>query len=151
MLPYIDDCIAKYVCTSPEGSMICELCLQRDNNDFILSTSELSMLIDDLYVLIKLISILLLKTKIFIYKPLLLYLFIFVIAFPYSLMICVLYGACKICIYLNRIKIIVIKLSSPNLSLNTANTGHLVVSSVYHLNTVKGFGGGGGEGGEGHL
>ena len=26
-----------YVCTSPEGSMIRELCLQRGNDDFILS------------------------------------------------------------------------------------------------------------------
>ena len=50
MLRYIDDFIVKYVCTSPEGFMIRELCLQRDNDDFILSNSELSMLIDDLYV-----------------------------------------------------------------------------------------------------
>ena len=31
-----------------EGVMIRELCLQRDNDDFILSNSELSILIDDL-------------------------------------------------------------------------------------------------------
>ena len=48
ILQYIQDFIVKYVCTSPEGAMIRELCLQRDNDDFILSNSELSILIDDL-------------------------------------------------------------------------------------------------------
>ena len=43
MKQYIDDIIVKYVCTSPKGSMIRELCFQRDNDDFILSKSELSI------------------------------------------------------------------------------------------------------------
>ena len=59
IIQYTDDFIVKYVCTSPQGSMIRELCLQRDNDDFISSNSELSMLIDDLpYVLIKLLPML---------------------------------------------------------------------------------------------
>ena len=48
ILQYIDDFIVKYVCTSPEGSMIRELCLQRGNDDFI--SCLLSMLIDYLCV-----------------------------------------------------------------------------------------------------
>ena len=35
ILQYIHDFVVKYVCTSPEGSMIRELCLQRDNDDLI--------------------------------------------------------------------------------------------------------------------
>ena len=35
ILQYIQDFIVKYVCTSPEGAMIREQCLQRDNEDFI--------------------------------------------------------------------------------------------------------------------
>ena len=50
ILQYIQDFILKYVCTSPEGAMIRELCLQRDNDDLILSNSELSSLIDGLCV-----------------------------------------------------------------------------------------------------
>ena len=50
ILQYIQDFIVKYVCTSPKGAMIRELCLQRDNDDFILSNSELSILFDDLCV-----------------------------------------------------------------------------------------------------
>ena len=38
-LQYIDDLIVKYVCTSPEGSMIRKLCLQRDNDDLIIIIS----------------------------------------------------------------------------------------------------------------
>ena len=40
--------IVQYVGTLLEGSMIRELCLQRDNDDFTLSKSELSILIDNL-------------------------------------------------------------------------------------------------------
>ena len=47
---YIQDFFVKYVCTSPEGAMIRDLCPQRDNEDLILSNSELSILIDDLCV-----------------------------------------------------------------------------------------------------
>ena len=50
ILQYIQNFIVKYVCTLPEGAMIRELCLQRDNDDLILSNSELSILIDDLCV-----------------------------------------------------------------------------------------------------
>ena len=59
ILQYIHEFIVKFVCTSPEGSMIRELCLQRHNGDLILSNSELSIFIDDLYVLIKLLPMLL--------------------------------------------------------------------------------------------
>ena len=47
---YIQNFIVKYICISTEGAMIRELCLQRDNDDFHLSNSELSILIDDLCV-----------------------------------------------------------------------------------------------------
>ena len=50
ILQYFQDFIVKYVCTSPKGAMIRELCLQRDNDVLILSNSELSILIDDLCV-----------------------------------------------------------------------------------------------------
>ena len=50
ILQYIQDFIVKYVCTSPEGAMIRELCLQPDNNNLILSNPELSIFIDDLCV-----------------------------------------------------------------------------------------------------
>ena len=57
--------IVKYVSNLAEGSMIRELCLQRETDDLILSNPELSMLIDD--VLIKLISRLLLENIAFNY------------------------------------------------------------------------------------
>ena len=50
ILQYVQEFIVNYVCTSPEGAMIRELCLQRNIDDFILSNSELSILIDDLCV-----------------------------------------------------------------------------------------------------
>ena len=50
ILQYIQDFIVKYVCTSSEDATIRELCLQRDNDDLILSNSKLSILIDDLCV-----------------------------------------------------------------------------------------------------
>ena len=42
--------LSNMFCTLPKGSVILELCLQRDNDDLFLSNSELSMLIDDLCV-----------------------------------------------------------------------------------------------------
>ena len=74
--------IVQYVGTLLEGSMIRELCLQRDNDDFTLSKSELSILIDNLCDLA--VTYVTLENGLIYYEMSLLF-----IAFLYSYMMCI--------------------------------------------------------------
>ena len=101
----MDNFLVKYVSNLPEGSMIRELCLQRETDDLILSKPELSMLIDD--VLIKLTFMLLLKNIAFILHSIIYYKLIKLsIAFLYSLIMSVLYDVhvCTTCMYMYMFK-----------------------------------------------